>query len=303
MKYGRNTGSTTLVKNLLERGEKVRAVNRSGKSSFPAEAVAADAANAQQMREVCAGATAVYNLVRPPLTDWRTTFPDVTRSLIAAAGAAGAVLAFADDTWMYGKVDRPMTEDMPSRPVSNLGVLRAWLAEMLLAAEHRGDVRVVIARAGELYGPKVESLFGPNLFGRALAGKRPLWFGDPDLPITPTYIDDFAATLATLATSPDTWGEVWHVPSGPPTTARRFAQQISDARLVAVPARLGRPLGLVSTVAKLGAEILYQFEQPFIVDAAKYIARFGGEATSHETGIAETVSWYRRQPRRSSLPV
>ncbi|MGO1055477.1 NAD-dependent epimerase/dehydratase family protein [Crossiella sp. CA198] len=215
---------TALVKELLGRGEKVRAVSRGGDSAIPgAEAVAADASDARRMREVCAGATAVYNCVNPPFPQWRSTFPEVIRSLVAAAGAAGAVLAFADDTWMYGKAAGPMTEDTPVRPVTELGVLRAWLAEMTLAAHHRGDARVVIARGGELYGPAVESVLGQNLFGRAVAGRRPIWFGDPDQPITPTYIGDFAAGLATVAADPESWGQVWHVPHTAPTTGREFA--------------------------------------------------------------------------------
>jgi nucleoside-diphosphate-sugar epimerase len=296
------TGATgsVLVRELVARGEKVRAVNRSGRAGVPdgVELVAADAGDAGQMREICSGATAVYHCVRPPLPEWLELYPRVQESLIRAAGAAGAVLVFADDTWMYGKVDRPMTEDMPYRPVAGLGVMRALMAEMLLAAHHRGDVQVAIARAGELYGPKVESLFGPLLFG----AKRPIWFGHADLPITPTYIDDFAQTMVTLAAEPDAWGEVWHVPSGEPTTARKFAALVGPARLRSIPVKAAVALGLVSTVARYGAEILYQFEQPFVVDSTKFSTRFGGTAVDLATGVARTAEWYRQNPRRSRLP-
>jgi len=72
---------------------------------------------------VCTGATAVYNCVNPPFAQWRAVYPEVMRSLIAAAGASGAVLAVADDTWMYGRVDGVMTEETPAGPVTDLGVL------------------------------------------------------------------------------------------------------------------------------------------------------------------------------------
>jgi hypothetical protein len=61
-------------------------------------------------------------------------FPPMTDAMLAGAEAEGARLVLADDTWMYGAVDRPMTEDLPSRPVSDRGVLRAWLAEKQLRA-------------------------------------------------------------------------------------------------------------------------------------------------------------------------
>ena len=56
------------------------------------EVVAGDATDPRRMREICADAEAVYNCVNPPFAQWRTAFPDTQRSLISAAGAAGAVL-------------------------------------------------------------------------------------------------------------------------------------------------------------------------------------------------------------------
>lgn len=104
--------------------------------------------------------------------------------MIEGAAGAGAKLVFADETWMYGKVDGPMTEDLPYRPISNEGVLRAWLAEMLLHAHARGKVRATIGRASELYGPAVRSVLGEILFGAALKGKKAHWIGDLDVPLT-----------------------------------------------------------------------------------------------------------------------
>ena len=143
-------------------------------------------------------------------------FPRVNRALVTAAAATGAVLVFADDTWMYGRVNGPMTEDTPACPVTHLGLLRAWLADLVL----RSDARAVIGRAGELYGPGVRSLLGDNIF----RGRRPVYFGNPDLPLTPTYIEDFARALATLGSTPRSWGQVWHVPTGPATTGRELVR-------------------------------------------------------------------------------
>ncbi len=106
----------------------------------------------------------------------------MTEGIIEGAAAAGARLVFADDTWMYGKVNGPMTEDLPPRPVSGKGVLRAWLAEMLLRAHEGGKVRATIGRAAELYGPGVQSLLGRNLFVPALGGKRPGGSATPTYP-------------------------------------------------------------------------------------------------------------------------
>ncbi len=304
------TGSA-LVHELLDRGEKVRAVSRKGDCAIPGvEAIAADASDAPRMREVCAGATAVCNCVNPPFDQWRAVYPEAIRALVAAAGATNAVLAFADDTWMYGRVDGPMTEETPARPVTELGVFRAWLAEMTLAAHYRGDAQVVIARAGELYGPNVESVLGQNLFGRAVVGRRPIWFGNPDLPLTPTYIGDFARGLATVAADPQVWGRVWHVPHAAPTTGReligRLGQRLGrQIKPLVVSAAMTKPLKAVSPVVRIGASLLYQFEQPFVVDSSKYLTAYHDQPTSYVDGIDRTIKWYQENRdliRPSALP-
>ena len=77
------------------------------------EVVAADATDAAQMRRACSGATVVYNCVNPPFTRWRELFPAAVDGVLAGASSAGAVLVFADDTWMYGRTTGPITEDTP----------------------------------------------------------------------------------------------------------------------------------------------------------------------------------------------
>jgi hypothetical protein len=38
--------------------------------------------------------------------------------------------------------------------------------------------------------------------------------------------------------------------------------------------------------------MMYQFENPFVVDSAKFIAAFGDIATPHREGIRNTIAWY-----------
>lgn len=298
------TGGTgrALVHELVRRGHRVRAVSRRGGGGVPAgvEVVAADATDAAAMRAACAGARAVYNAVNPPFDRWRELFPAAVRGTIEGTAAAGAVLVFADDTWMYGRVDAPMTETTPVRPVSHRGVLRAWLADTVLAAHARGTVRAVIGRAGELYGPGVESLLGRNLVGAAAAGRPAVWVGDPDRPITPTFVGDFARVLAVLGEQDgDDLGRVWHVPHPVPTTGRAFAAELarqagSPTRLLHLGSRAVRALGLVLPLAREGAEMVYQFEMPFVVDGSAFAARFSGPAPApYADGIARTLDRYR----------
>jgi nucleoside-diphosphate-sugar epimerase len=304
------TGSA-LVRELVARGRRVRAVNRSGRLKAPpgVEVAAGDARDPHRMREVCRGAGVVYNTVNVPFTQWRESFPAAVDGMLAGARAAGASMVFADDTWMYGRVTGPMTEETPYRPVSDKGVLRAWLAERVLAAHSSGQVLTVIGRAPELYGPAVESLLGHNLFGPALARGPALWVGDLDQPLAPMFIEDFAHGLAELGEHEAALGRAWHLPTPKPLTAQVFLDLLSTqarrpVRTVRLGERSARLLGLVWPVAREGAEMLYQFRQPHVVDATAYTTAFGpGQVTPYEQGIAHTVDWYRTTARRSLLGI
>jgi nucleoside-diphosphate-sugar epimerase len=224
--------------------------------------------------------------------------------VLAGAHAADARMVFVDDTWMYGRVSGPMTEDLPVRPVSWKGVLRAWLAERVLAAHSNGRVRTVIGRAPELYGPAVESVLGRNVFGPALGRGPALWVGDMDQPLAPMFINDFAHGLADLGEHDAALGRAWHLPTPPPGTARTFLEELSrqvgrPLRVARLGATAARVIGLAWPVAREGAEMLYQFRQPHSVDATAYLDAFGpGRVTSHREGIEATVRWYRSAPRR-----
>jgi nucleoside-diphosphate-sugar epimerase len=261
------------------------------------------------MEEVCRDAGVVYNAVNVPFLQWRESFPAAVDGVLAGARAADARMVFVDDTWMYGRVDRPMTEDLPYRPVSDKGVLRAWLAERVLAAHTSGRVRTVIGRAPELYGPAVESVLGRNVFGPAVGRGPAVWVGQLDQPLGPMFIDDFASGLADLGEHEAALGRAWHVPTPPPTTARAFLESLSaqarrPLRVLRLGATAARALGLAWPVLREGAEMLYQFRQPHSVDATAYRTVIGpGQVTSYTEGIEATLRWYRDTPSRTLVAV
>ncbi len=112
---GSGATGRVIVRELAAKGKRVRAVNRSGRAPVPegVEAIAADATDPASMREVCRGAAVVYHCAMPPFRRWVELFPPMMEAVIEGAASADAKLVFADDTWMYGKVEGPMTEDLP----------------------------------------------------------------------------------------------------------------------------------------------------------------------------------------------
>jgi len=48
--------------------------------------------------------------------------------------------------------------------------------------------------------------------------------------------------------------------------------------------------------AKESFEMMYEFDQPFIVDSSKFENTFGMKATPMREAIKETVEWYKTHP-------
>jgi len=56
--------------------------------------------------------------------------------------------------------------------------------------------------------------------------------------------------------------------------------------------------GLFIPAAKETVEMMYEFEQPFIVDSSRFESAFGMKATPMKEAIRETVTWYRSHPEK-----
>ena len=63
--------------------------------------------------------------------------------------------------------------------------------------------------------------------------------------------------------------------------------------------RRGDAGGFFIPEAKETVEMMYEFEQPFIVDSSKFESTFGMKATPMREAIKGTVAWYKSHPQSS----
>jgi len=270
-------------------------VNRSGRGAF-----AADATDAAAARRACEGAAVVFHCANGPYGQWASTLPAMMDGIIDGAASAGASLIYGDNLYAYGPVDGPLTEDLPYRPVGPNTATRAALATRLMEAHARGTVRAAIGRASDFFGPDVHlSTVGDEVFARALSGKAARMVGNPELPHTYTFIDNFAAGLVTLATHDQALGEIWHVPSAETITARAFVELVfkqlgKPPRLQVAPRVVVSAMALFVPTMTGVREVLYQSEHPWIVDHSKFARAFGATTTPHADAIARTLAAFRQ---------
>jgi nucleoside-diphosphate-sugar epimerase len=165
----------------------------------------------------------------------------------------------------------------------------------LQAAHQAGRLRVVAARASDFFGPGVvDSAIGQRFFAPLARGKVVRVAGDPDRLHTYTYVHDFGEAMVRLSETPEAWGRAWHVPNAPTVTTRAFAQQATELagtrlRLQGTPRWQLRLLGrFVPAVGEI-VEMLYEFEEDFVVDHTPYATLLGDHATPLDEALAATL--------------
>ncbi|MFC7490827.1 MULTISPECIES: NAD-dependent epimerase/dehydratase family protein [unclassified Knoellia] len=300
---------SAIATNLLERGEDVTVVTRSGGGPEGTTRVRTDVADATALSAVAEGAQVIYNALNPAdYNAWPTTWPPLAASILTAAERSGAVVAVVDNLYPFGPVDVPMSAALPDRPSSVKGAIRMRMWQDLLAAVESGRISGAVAVRGSDYvgaGPSLVSLL---VYARAAQGKRAFVPADLDAPHTWTNPGDAGRLLVEAALDPQFHGRYWLVPSAPAVSVRVLAERAGTiagwppVRLSHLPRLAVQGAGVFSSMAKATLEMAYQFHRPFLVDASETAERFGGGFTPLDESLVQnlTDAGFLGQPARAS---
>jgi nucleoside-diphosphate-sugar epimerase len=298
-----------IINALVDRGRRVRIVNRSGKmAEMPSgvEIIAADLYNAAKVREVTQGARVVYQAAQPEYHEWAEKFPPLQKAIMDGLAGSGVKLVIVENLYMYGETNgKPMTEDFPQLAHTVKGKTRSEMSQAALTAHQDGKVRVAIGRGSDYFGPwGLNSTMGERVFYPLLSGKPAQVTGRADLPHTYTYTKDFGKALVILGERSEADGQAWHVPNDSARiTQADLVKMIAEEAGVPhkfktmgkIMMRLG---GLFIPEAKETVEMMYEFEKPFVVDSSRFEQAFGMKATPMRDAIRETVAWYKSHPQK-----
>jgi nucleoside-diphosphate-sugar epimerase len=298
-----------IAEELVSHGESVRMVNQSGRmDKVPAgvEVLATNLNYPENVRLVAEGAKVVYQSAQPPYHKWPEKFPPLQKSIIDGLTGSGAKLVLIENLYMYGDTDgKPMTEDMPYIAHTRKGRVRGEISKAAFEAHKEGRLRVSAARGGNFFGPwGTDSTMGARVFYPLLSGKPAQLIGRIDLPHTHTYLKDFGTALVILGERDEGDGQVWHVPNEMPMMTqgelvRLFAEEAGvELKTSSMGRMMMRIGGLFIPEAKESVEMMYEFDQPFIVDSSKFEKTFGMKATPMREAIKETVAWYKSHPQK-----
>ena len=290
-----------LVPHLYPHTDRVRLVARRPSSvTEHDELFPADLLDATACTRAVAGAEVAYLTVGLPYRAavWEQQWIRLIDNVLSACATHGTRLVFFDNVYMYDP-DRldGMTETTPIRPTSRKGRVRAAVAERVREAHRTGRVKTCIARAADFYGPNLQnSLLLETVVRPLAAGKTANWLGRADVAHNFTYTPDAARAVALLGNRPDTFGDVWHLPTvAEAPTGREWVARFATA--LGVPPKFRtihtttvRLLGLFNADMRELREMLYQNNRPYRFDSSKFERTFGVEPTPYAEGIRTVVA-------------
>lgn len=301
-----------IVTQLLAAGRSVRVIQRSRPKDLPlgAEFFAADIMDASAINTATFGAEAVvFALGLPYFSDlWEKGWPQAMQNVLAACEAHGARLVFADNLYLYGPLNRVLTEDLPAVDYGRKPKARAEVTRLWQAAHAAGRVQAVAVRSPDFYGPGVvQSVLGAGSIAALAQGKRAMLLGNADMPHDVAHVSDYARAVTTLLDAPaDAYGQAWHVPTAPTLTLREHLQIAADAlgvplKLTVLPGWTAPTLGMFVPFIRETVEMRFLFDRIYLVDATKFRTRFWSDVVPFETGLATTALSFR--PPASSADV
>ena len=291
-----------VVAALVARGIEPTVVTRSGSVVPGAGSRRADIRDLRQATAALAAAELVFQCAQPPYHRWPDRFPALQAAVVEAASAAGALLVVTENLYGYGPVSGPITEDLPLAATTRKGAVRARMWRDLELAHHAGRLRVVAARGSDLFGPgAVDSAVGSRFFTALSRGRPAAVIGNPDRLHTYTYVGDLGEAMVRLSETPRTWGSAWHVPNAPTVSTRTFAGLAAglvgmDARLRRIAPWQLRLLGAAVPALRETVEMLYEFDDDWLVDHSDYASVVGDHATPLDQALAATIASPKRAP-------
>lgn len=302
----------TIARQLRARGWTVRALTRrldAGQSHRDGLTwIVGDAMSRPDVMAAAEGCVVIVHAVNPPgYRDWDRLVLPMLDNTLAAAAAQGATVMLPGTVYNFGPSAWPdLHEDAPQQPPTRKGRLRVQMEQRLQRATQRGEIRSLILRAGDFFGPRAgNNWFSQGLVAPGQALKRVIQPGRPGTGHQWAYLPDVAAAAVWLlerraelpAFSRFHFEGHWDADGRQMVEAIRAVTQRRTGRapvIRAFPWWLARLAAPVVPFFREVGEMRYLWEQPIRMDGSRLaalMAQQGGPvATPLEDAVAHTLA-------------
>jgi len=247
---------SNLVRVLVERGDEVRVLDNFSTGSqenlagLDVEIVEGELRSYERVHNAVRGVEVVFHLgalgsvprsVQDPLTSSAVNVEGTLNVLLAARDEGVRRVVFSSSSSVYGsKRDLPVTEGLPSDPISPYGVAKLAAERYCVSFSRVYDsLETVVLRYFNVFGPR-QSPFSQYaamvpLFITAIAAGEPVTiFGDGEQSRDFTYVANVIDATVRAADAEDANGRIFNVAAGAPASVNAVADSIG--RILGKPA-------------------------------------------------------------------
>lgn len=196
--------------------KEIRLVSRKPKKIHDSdELVSADLLDFNETNNAISGSDIVYFTVGLPMDSemWMKQFSKILDNVIEACKIHRSKLVFFDNTYMYPKTSAIQFENTIFSPSGKKSLVRAQLADKIIKEMEANELKAVVCRAPEFYGPeKTQSITNTMIFSNIKA-KQKLKIPISDSTLrTLIWTPDASRAMALIGNTDDAYGQTWHLP-------------------------------------------------------------------------------------------
>jgi len=190
-----------VAKAFVAAGWDVTGMGRSNKHPIPGvRFVQGDSDSVEQMRAAIGDSDVVMNALNMRYDLWFEGRMEAQMArVVEAMGTTGKTMLFPGNIYNFAKTDRVLRPDTPQHPETVRGQLRVRVENALRSAADRGDIQVLILRAGEFYGPGSSGDWFDQIMLRELKSGVVRTAGYAGVSHAWAYLPDLARAFESLA--------------------------------------------------------------------------------------------------------
>lgn len=252
----------------------------------------------EDMRAAIGDARVVVNALNPPYDEWDGGRMEALHGrVLDAMGKDGKTMLFVGNIYNYAPHHRRVTPDLAQDGTSGKALIRRRSERLLEQAARRGDLQVIILRAGDFYGPDSAGTWFDLAMLREAGKGRLALMGRPGIGHAWAYLPDLGRAFEKLAWHRGEFGafENFHF-AGNFVTPEVMAGAIQRAaptplKVSYFPRFVFSMMGLVNPIMREVARMGYLWDHPMELADARLDAILGeGFATPFEQAVGIAIA-------------
>lgn len=278
-------------------GWDVTGMARSDKQAPGVRFVQGDSDSVEDMRRAIGDAEVVVNALNMPYDQWFEGRMEAQMGrVLEAMGKTGKTMLFPGNVYNFAANSDVLTPDLPQQPPTPRGAVRVRVEKLFQDAAERGDLQVIILRAGDFYGPDAKGDWFDQVMMTSIKSRKVSLMGTAGMGHSWAYLPDLGRAFEALAAVRGTLGEFERFNfAGNHVTPEQMEAAIQKAAPVRL--KIGRfpyiflqAYGLIDPIVREVTKMRYLWRNPLRLTDARLDALLGPNFnTPFERAVAATV--------------